>query len=141
MNCTGTYSMNKKPLSKHMPTVAWFKVSTEWWINMQDIFFFRSCRCVHLVAELSKIDFCSKEVTKLLPLLAKASNFKHYTQHLSFLETMCKRVFEAQFYFIVILNVHKSFALSHTWCSISRHPCSLCGFICIAFCSTEKQNW
>ena len=41
---------------------------------------------------MSKIDFCAKDVTKLLPLLSKAAAHKQYTQHLNLLETLCKQV-------------------------------------------------
>ena len=49
---------------------------------------------MRLVAELSKLDFCHMQVKSWLPQVANASSHKHYTQHLSLLETLCKQVRE-----------------------------------------------
>ena len=49
-------------------------------------------RCVDLVAELSQNPKAQKEVISLIPLIAQAAHFKHYTQHLHLLETVCTQV-------------------------------------------------
>ena len=49
-------------------------------------------RCVDLVAELSQNPKAQKEVFNLIPLMAQAAHFKHYTQHLHLLETVCTQV-------------------------------------------------
>ncbi|KAK7103966.1 uncharacterized protein [Littorina saxatilis] len=48
--------------------------------------------CVTLLAELSLIAAVAPEVTKLMPLLGKACNKRHYTHHINFLETVCKQL-------------------------------------------------
>ena len=45
-----------------------------------------------LVAELSQNPKSQKEVISLIPLIAQAAHFKHYTQHLHLLETVCTQV-------------------------------------------------
>ena len=45
-----------------------------------------------LVAELSQNLKAQKEVISLMPLMAQAAHFKHYTQHLHLLETVCTQV-------------------------------------------------
>ena len=45
-----------------------------------------------LVAELSQNPKAQKEVISLIPLIAQAAHFKHYTQHLHLLETVCTQV-------------------------------------------------
>ena len=57
-------------------------------VNFCLIFF----RCVDLVAELSQNSKAQKEVISLIPLVAQAAHFKHYTQHLHLLETVCTQV-------------------------------------------------
>lgn len=48
--------------------------------------------CVNLIAELSSLPEMASFITSLLPLVAKAASFHHYTQHLYFLETICKKL-------------------------------------------------
>ncbi|KAG8330668.1 hypothetical protein J6590_057997 [Homalodisca vitripennis] len=48
--------------------------------------------CVYLLGELSSIPEASKEVLKLLPLLANACQYQHYPQHVVLLETVCKQL-------------------------------------------------
>ena len=56
------------------------------------IILFSFFRCVDLVAELSQNTKAQKEVISLIPLVAQAAHFKHYTQHLHLLETVCTQV-------------------------------------------------
>lgn len=56
------------------------------------IILFSFFRCVDLVAELSQNPKAQKEVISLIPLVAQAAHFKHYTQHLHLLETVCTQV-------------------------------------------------
>ena len=53
---------------------------------------FQFFRCVDLVAELSQNPKAQKEVISLIPLVTQAAHFKHYTQHLHLLETVCTQV-------------------------------------------------
>ncbi|CAI9744392.1 XP_029652912.1uncharacterized protein LOC115226077 [Octopus vulgaris] len=48
--------------------------------------------CINLVAELASLPPMSSTVTQLLPFVANAASFRHYTQHLYLLETVCKRL-------------------------------------------------
>ena len=48
--------------------------------------------CMDLVAELSTNPKAHKEVITLMPLIAEAAHYKHYTQHLHLLETVCTQV-------------------------------------------------
>ncbi|XP_022785332.1 uncharacterized protein LOC111325729 [Stylophora pistillata] len=52
----------------------------------------RADGCVDLVAELSTNSKAHKEVITLLPLVAQAAHYKHYTQHLHLLETVCTQL-------------------------------------------------
>lgn len=52
----------------------------------------RADGCVDLVAELSTNPKAHKEVITLLPLVAQAAHYKHYTQHLHLLETVCTQL-------------------------------------------------
>ena len=45
-----------------------------------------------LVAELSSNTKVVNDVLKVVPLMAKAAEYRHYTQHLHLLETVCKQV-------------------------------------------------
>lgn len=56
------------------------------------IILFSFFRCVDFVAELSQNPKAQKEVISLIPLVAQAAHFKHYTQHLHLLETVCTQV-------------------------------------------------
>lgn len=49
-------------------------------------------RSLYLLTELSTIPEASKEVLKLLPLAAEACQVQHYSQHVVFLETVCKQL-------------------------------------------------
>ena len=44
------------------------------------------------MGELSQVPEAAPEIGKLMPLLAKATTHRHYTQHLVLLETFCKQV-------------------------------------------------
>ncbi|KAJ7369805.1 hypothetical protein OS493_036321 [Desmophyllum pertusum] len=48
--------------------------------------------CVDLVAELSTNPKAHKEVISLIPLVAQTAHYKHYTQHLHLLETVCTQL-------------------------------------------------
>jgi len=48
--------------------------------------------CVHLLSELAQISKFSPSVSKYIPDVAKAAEMKHYTQHVHFLETVCKQL-------------------------------------------------
>lgn len=48
--------------------------------------------CMDLVAELSTNPKAHKEVITLMSLVAEAAHYKHYTQHLHLLETVCTQV-------------------------------------------------
>lgn len=50
------------------------------------------CRCVYLLAELSQIPEAVSSVATALPLVAEACRHRHYTQHMTFLETVCKQL-------------------------------------------------
>ena len=45
-----------------------------------------------LVAELSANSKAHKEVISMIPLVAHAAHYKHYTQHLHLMETVCTQV-------------------------------------------------
>ena len=45
-----------------------------------------------LVAELSSNTKILNETLKVVPLIAKAAEYRHYTQHVHLLETVCKQV-------------------------------------------------
>lgn len=47
-----------------------------------------------LVAELSTNPKAHKEVISLIPLVAQTAHYKHYTQHLHLLETVCTQVYQ-----------------------------------------------
>jgi len=46
--------------------------------------------CIYLAAELSHVPCSQAEVIKILPLISSAAHHKHYTAHVSLLETLCK---------------------------------------------------
>ncbi|GAB1608917.1 uncharacterized protein LOC115226077, partial [Argonauta hians] len=48
--------------------------------------------CINLVAELATLPSMGGAVEELLPLVASAAGYRHYTQHLYLLETVCKRL-------------------------------------------------
>ncbi|XP_064622843.1 uncharacterized protein LOC135485045 [Lineus longissimus] len=48
--------------------------------------------CVYLLAELSSLPSEVQNVSKHLPLLAKATAHQHYTNHVHFLESLCKQL-------------------------------------------------
>ena len=50
------------------------------------------CRCVHLLAKISKEPRVSAQVESLLPILAEATRARHYPQYLSYLETVLIQV-------------------------------------------------
>ena len=56
---------------------------------LKEPFYFR---CICLLAELSQLPDAAADVAKELPLVVNAASFKHYTQHVHLLETMCKQV-------------------------------------------------
>ncbi|XP_067136446.1 uncharacterized protein [Centruroides vittatus] len=48
--------------------------------------------CIHLVAVLSQNTAFSKQIIKFLDLITKAVSYRHYTHHLSLLETLCQQL-------------------------------------------------
>lgn len=48
--------------------------------------------CVYMLAELSSVSDLVPQISPFIPQLATASNFRHYTQHVTFLETLCKQL-------------------------------------------------
>ena len=58
-------------------------------LGLKEPFYFR---CICLLAELSQLPDAAADVAKELPLVVNAASFKHYTQHVHLLETMCKQV-------------------------------------------------
>lgn len=48
--------------------------------------------CIHLVAVLSQNSTFSKQIIKFLSLISKAVSYRHYTHHLSILETLCQQL-------------------------------------------------
>lgn len=46
--------------------------------------------CIYLVAELSHVPCAQAEVIKILPLMSSSVRHKHYTAHVTLLETLCK---------------------------------------------------
>ncbi|XP_041353501.1 uncharacterized protein LOC121371570 [Gigantopelta aegis] len=48
--------------------------------------------CIHLVAELSPIRAVTQKLNPIFPLMAKACSYRHYTQHVYLLESMCKQL-------------------------------------------------
>ena len=81
------------------------------------IILFSFFRCVDLVAELSQNTKAQKEVISLIPLVAQAAHFKHYTQHLHLLETVCTQV--TNFMMAMLLYCGSSkvliIILTHSW--------------------------
>lgn len=53
-----------------------------------------TCRCIHLLSELSKVDRCRSNVALLLPLLAETTGHRQYIQHCNHMETLMKQVRE-----------------------------------------------
>ena len=56
------------------------------------MYIYYSFRCIYLLGELAQIDKSANKVAQLLPLLAKATSHRQYTQHVHFLESFCKQV-------------------------------------------------
>ncbi|XP_068751859.1 uncharacterized protein [Montipora capricornis] len=52
----------------------------------------RADGCVDLVAELSSNVQAHKEVIGVIPVVAEATQYKHYTQHLHLMETVCAQL-------------------------------------------------
>ena len=52
----------------------------------------RTDGCVYLIAELAQNPIAHKEIIEVLPLLAEATKFKHYAQHIQLFETICRAV-------------------------------------------------
>ncbi|XP_045581052.1 uncharacterized protein [Procambarus clarkii] len=50
----------------------------------------RADGCVFLISEIAGVSGTTEEVIKCLPLLAEAVQHKHYTGHVTLLETLCK---------------------------------------------------
>ena len=48
--------------------------------------------CIHLLAELCKVDRCRSNVALLLPLLAETTGHRQYIQHCNHMETLMKQV-------------------------------------------------
>ncbi|KAK2162572.1 hypothetical protein LSH36_96g05027 [Paralvinella palmiformis] len=48
--------------------------------------------CVNLISQLSSMESAKQDICKLLALMASASSHQHYTQHVHFLETVCKQI-------------------------------------------------
>jgi hypothetical protein len=49
-------------------------------------------RCVYLLSEISQIPELSRSVFTALPLVGEACQYRHYTHHVVFLETVCKQL-------------------------------------------------
>lgn len=49
-------------------------------------------RCVYLLSEISQISELSRSVFTALPLVGEACQYRHYTHHVVFLETVCKQL-------------------------------------------------
>ncbi|XP_071081412.1 uncharacterized protein [Haliotis cracherodii] len=48
--------------------------------------------CVHLLAELSPQQPHHQKLAELLPVMSQTADRHHYTQHVAFLETVCKQI-------------------------------------------------
>ena len=48
--------------------------------------------CVYLLSEISQIPELSRSVFTALPLVGEACQYRHYTHHVVFLETVCKQL-------------------------------------------------
>jgi hypothetical protein len=48
--------------------------------------------CVYLLSEISQISELSRSVFTALPLVGEACQYRHYTHHVVFLETVCKQL-------------------------------------------------
>ena len=72
--------------------------------SLEKSILFFSSSCVDLVAELSANPKAHKEVISLIPLLSHAAHYKHYTQHLHLLETVCTQVANLKMSAIIFNN-------------------------------------
>ena len=50
-----------------------------------------------MLGELAQTDKSANKVAQLLPLLAKATSHRQYTQHVHFLESFCKQVNSSEY--------------------------------------------
>lgn len=48
------------------------------------------CSCLYLASELAGIPEAAPNILECLPLMSEAVRHKHYTSHVTLLETLCK---------------------------------------------------